>query len=344
MKYPAPVVSQLNPGEAAVHSVDGARSGGIALDDFCRWLMNGGIRASRLQPASIAREFVDYFGISAFPRMEELKALLGQVGIRVVVRRLETGGLRGFHTGTRDGDYCIVIDADDWEGAQAHTMLHEAYEIIRERLADLYPRVGIPKGKAICRQADKFAASALMQPRWFALFAEVSGFDVVALHQVYGRAYSSLTIRLAEVMNNQSLLAVLYERKEPGGPDRWKPVPSPEDFRATVVARTPGFRLRTVKKPMRYLRGYLPRRGAPPAQCSVAERVILTGRPAFVERVSGYDLWHADDVTVAARPVFWYGKLARVSLVAVPHWDRSVLKPQLSQATFERIPHAHQVL
>ncbi len=95
---------------------------------------------------------------------------------------------------------------------------------------------------------------------------------------------------------------------------------------------------------MRYLRGYLPRRGAPLAQCSVAERVILTDRPAFVERVSRYDLWHADDVIVAARPVFWYGKLARGSLVAVPHWDRSVLKPQLAQTSFERIPHAHQVL
>ena len=240
MKYPAPIVSQRHPDEAAVPSLDGAGSGGLALDDFCHWLMNGGVRACRLRPASIAREFVDYFDISAFPRMEELKALLERVGIRVEVRRLETGGLRGFHAGTRDGDYCIVIDADDWEGAQAHTMLHEAYETIRERLADLHPGMGIPKGKAICRQADRFAAAALMQPRWFALFAEVTGLDVVALHQVYGRAYSSLTIRLAEVMKNQPLLAVLYERKEQGGPKRWKPVPSPEDFRATVVARTPG--------------------------------------------------------------------------------------------------------
>ena len=314
------------------------------LNDFCHYLMHRGSGGAKLQPAAIAREFVDYFGFSPFPRMDEIREKLKRAGIRIEITGRDTGGLRGHHVGTRDGDYYIELDAADWDGANEHTLLHEAYEIVRERLRDLYPRIGAPEGLKKCRQADRFAAEALMQPRWFSIFAEASGFDVVALHEAYGRAYSSLTIRLAEVMRNQPLLAVLYERREPGKPQRWNAIPSPELFRATVVARTPGFKLRTVKKPMRYLRGYLPRRGAPPSQCSVAERVVLTGRPAFVERVSGYDLWHHDDVTVAARPVFWYGKLARVSLVAVPYWDRSVLKPQLAQASFERIPHAHQVL
>ncbi len=324
-------------------SVDTHMSGG-KLNDFCHRLMNGGAKGGRLQPAAIAKEFVDYFGISTFPRMGEIREKLEAAGIRVEIIGQETGGLRGHHVGTRDGDYHIVLDAADWDGAHEHTLLHEAYEIVRERLRDLYPRIGSPEGKSKCSQADRFAAAALMQPRYFSIFAEVSGFDVVTLHEMYGRAYSSLTIRLAEVMQNQPLLAVLYERTEPGEPRRWSDTPSADLFRAKVVARTPGFKLRIRRNPMRYLRRYLPRRGAPPAQCSVAERVILTGRPTFVERVCGYDLWHADDLTVAARPVFWYGKLARISLVAVPYWDRSVLKPQLAQASFERIPHAHQVL
>ena len=71
---------------------------------------------------------------------------------------------------------------------------------------------------------------------------------------------------------------------------------------------------------------------------------MLTGRPVYVERVSGYDLWRVDDVTVAARPVFWHGRLAKVALVAVPYRDRSVLLPQLANASFERISHAHQVI
>ena len=320
------------------------QSAGGSLDDFCHLLMDGGGPRSRLHPAAIAREFVDFFGLSAFPRTDEVKTLLERAGIQTVVRRRETGGLRGYHVGTRDGDYCIEIDAKDWEGAHEHTMLHETYEIVRERLADLYPRMGSPQGRAKCRQADRFAASALMQPHWFSMFVEASGFDVVALQGTYGRAYSSLTLRLAEVMRHQPLLAVLYERKEGTDPRRWTATPPPGAFRATVVARTPGFRLRVVRRPLSYLRGLLPRRDAPPAQCSVAERVVLTGRPVYVERVSGYDLWKSDDMTVAARPVTWHGHLAKIAVMAVPYRDRSVLRPQLGHASFERIPHAHQII
>ena len=48
-------------------------------------------------------------------------------------------------------------------------MLHETYEILRKRLHDLHPAIGIPQGKRLCREADRFAASVLMQPEMFAL-------------------------------------------------------------------------------------------------------------------------------------------------------------------------------
>ena len=76
----------------------------------------------------------------------------------------------------------------------------------------------------------------------------------------------------------------------------------------------------------------------------MAERVVLNGRPVYVDRVSGYDLWHNDDVAVAARPVNWHGRLAKVAVLAVPYRDRTVLHPQLGHAYFEHIPHAHQVI
>ena len=314
------------------------------LDGFCAGLMNGGRPGDRLHPAGIAREFVEFLGLSPFPDMDEIKTLLERAGVATIVISHDTGGFRGYHTGEKDGVYEIVIDASESESTQEYTALHEAYEIVRERLHDLYPHVGAPHGRTKCRQADRFAAAALMQPYWFSLFAEASGFDVVALQRTYGRAYSSLTIRLAEVMRHQPLLAVLYERKEKGYPHEWTADAPSEVFKVKVVARTPGFRLRTLRRPLSNLRGLLPRRGAPPAQCSVAERVILTDRPVYVERVSGYDLWQNDDVTVAARPVRWNGRLAKVAVVAVPYRDRSVLRPQLAHAYFERVTQAHQVI
>ena len=319
---------------------------GGTLDDFCHRIVERPERYRPLHPPPVlAQQFAGFFGLSAFPRKDEITSLLHSAGVGTAVCAPLPRGFRGYHTGTRDGRYTIWYDATDWKGSQEHTLFHETYEIVRKRLRDLHPRVGVPQGSAMCRQADRFAAAALMQPYWFSMFAQVSGFDVVALHRSYGRAYSSLTIRLAEVMRRQPLLAVLYERKGDVEPDqRMTSTPLPSAFRATVVARTPGFRLRTQRRSLSYLRGLLPRRGEPPAHGSVAERVILTGRPVHVERVSGYDLWRADDVTVAARPVNWHGRLAKVTLVAVPHRDRSVLIPQLGNASFDHVLHAHQVI
>ena len=316
----------------------------ITLDGFCHHLVNGRGPYGRLYPAPLAGEFVDFFGLSAFPRMEEIKTLLERHDVATVSVSHDIRGLRGYHAGEKGGRYRIVLDAGESRSSHEHTALHETYEIVRERLHDLHPHVARPYGKSACRQADRFAASALMQPRWFSLFAQASGFDAVALHESYGRAYSSLAIRLAEVMRRQPLLSVLYEREEKGEPREWEPNPAPDIFPAKVVARTPGFRLRTQRRPLSALRGLLPRRDDPPAQGSVAERVILTGRPVYVERVSGYDLWRNDDVTVAARPVIWHGRVAKVALVAVPYRDRSVLSPQFAHAAFERIPRAHQVI
>ena len=312
------------------------------LDGFCHGLVDGGAPRGRLHPADVAREFVDFFGLSAFPRMEEIAALLGRAGVGVAASPSLHDGLRGIHTGTRNGPYIIRYAASDGKGAQEHTVLHETYEIIRERLSDLHPRIGLPRDRELCRQADRFAAATLMQPGVFSPLAEAAGLDVVALHRMYGgRAYSSLTLRLAEVMGERSLLAVLYERKEDGDPHLWSDGAAPEAFRAKVVAWTPGFRLTARTGSPSCL---LPRRGCPPTPGSVTERVALTGRPVYVERVRGCDLWRAGDVTVAARPVLWQGRLAKVAVVAVPYRERSVLSPQFSRASFEHVREAHGVI
>ncbi|MDE2837220.1 MAG: hypothetical protein OXL97_06885 [Chloroflexota bacterium] len=319
-------------------------NGTLTLDGFCHRLAADPLRYRKLHPVALAGEFVDHFGVPPFPRMEGIAELLDRSGIGTVVLSHETGGLRGYHVGTRDGGYLIHVDASEGRVGQEHTALHEAYEVVRERLHDLHPRIGLAAGISLCRQADRFAAATLMQPYWFAIFAEASGLDVVALQASYGRSYASLTIRLAEVMRHQPLLAVLYERGQQAERPLGMPGQVSEGLRATVVARTPGFRLRMQRRPLSALRGLLPQRGAPPPPGSVAERVALTGRPAAVDRVGGYDLWQADDLAVLARPVIWGGQVAKVSVIAVPYRDRSVLLPQFANASFERIAQAHQVL
>ena len=309
--------------------------------DFCINLLDDAPERG-LDPEGIAARFVRYFNVPARPTMEQLTVLLEETEFGTVTGQCrESLDVKGIHFSSPNGGYDIHYREDLWEGSKEHTVLHETYEIIDETLCELYS--GAVPPRRVCWQADRFAGAALMPPDMFSLFAETSGFDAVALQEMYQRAYSSVAIRLAEVMRHQPLLAVLYEHRERGDPRLW-PSSTLGDFTAKVVARTPGFRIRMQRRPLSYLRGMLPRRGTPPAPGSVAERVILTGRPVYVERVSGYDLWQNDDLTVAARPVLWYGRVAKIAIVAVPHRDRSVLAPQLGHTCFERIPHAHQVL
>ncbi|MDE2859892.1 MAG: hypothetical protein OYI31_02450 [Chloroflexota bacterium] len=309
-------------------------------EGFCRDLLDDALELG-LDPEGVADRFLRYFNVSGRPTVPELTVLLEEADFGTVTGRcLEA--MKGIHYSAPGGGYDIHYREDLWDGAKEHTLLHETFEIINETMCDLYSD-SVPVLR-VCRQADRFAAAALMPPDMFSLCAQASGFDVVALQAIYQRAYASITMRLAEVMRHQPLMTILYERREVGNPRQWFDALTPGGLTAKVVARTSGFRLRTTRRPLSCLRRLLPRRGASPTPGSVAERVALTGRPVYVERVSGYDLWQNDDVTVVARPVIWHGRVAKIAVVAVPHRDRSVLAPQLDQAYFERIPHAHQVL
>ena len=170
-------------------------------------------------------------------------------------------GLKGAHFGDPGNGYDIYYREAPWEGASEHTVLHEAYEIIHETLCDI--ESDAPPDRKVCQEADRFAAAVLMQPEIFTTLAECSGLDVLALQKHFGRSYASVTLRLAEVMRGQPFLAVLYERREKGDPASWNES-VPAHFRATVVARTPGF------KPLASMllggyRGGIPFRGRAPS-------------------------------------------------------------------------------
>ena len=301
---------------------------GLTLNDFCHHLVESDASGPNLSPADVAREFVDFFHLSNFPNMEELTAVLGRAGVRVAVCADVPGGLRGYHTGTKDGGYEIRVDISEWNGAQEHTVLHEAYEVVIERVSDLHPWIVAPQGKYKCRLADRFSAAVLMQPDRFTQIAETSGLDVIALHKEYGRAYSSVTMRLAEVMRSQPLMAILYERED-RIEHHFRTTATVASFRSLVVTRTSGFGVRHCI-PLCGSRGGMPRWGMPPPPGSLAEGVALKGRPDYAEVEPG-----SGDVAVAARPVFWRGVLEKIVVVAVPYCDRSVLWPQFADAFFD---------
>ena len=287
-------------------------------EDFCRELLDDESPRETLDPERMAGRFVRCFKLSARPTLDQLSAMLSRAGFGEVSDR-EMDGLKGAHIGQPRGHYDIYYRHGLWDGSSTYTVLHETYEIINETLWDIHSG-DIPDRK-VCREADRFAAAVLMQPEAFSLFAEASGFDVLALQKQYRCSYAAVTIRLAEVLRDPPLMAVLYEREEKGDPAGWTEPPA---LRATVARRTRDFGT-PVSFPVCGERGGLPRRGRHLPPGSLAEQAVRYG-------TSRYAL--DDGYAAIARPVFWKGKLAKVVVVAVPDAYRSVFGPQSVASDF----------
>ena len=305
----------------------------FSLSGFSEELIESGSPVWSFGPARIAKEFVRYTGLSAFPDFGELTARLLSMEIGSILPSNHLPrDMRGIHYRLDSGAYTIRYAMGAGEGARNFTVLHETHEIIYEILADIVGQP-VPRRRA-CREADRFAAAVLMQPGPFSAYALATGLDVMALRGHYDLSCSALTLRLGEVIRSQPMLAVLYERKEKGDPSLWIEFPAVGSFRASVVVRTPGFGVRDSRM-LCGARGMMPVRGRPLSPGSMAERVVLTGRPCYAEVEPGCGGARKGDMAMAARPVVWKGRVAKVAAIAVPYRDKSVLSPQLSGEAFK---------
>ena len=289
------------------------------LEDFCDELMADDVPMKRLEPEGLAAEFAAFFGLSGRPTLAELVELFERAGIGKVSPARLPRDLRGIHYGNPDGSRAIHYQEDQWEASSEFTVLHEGYEIFYETL---WRRChGQASGQRVCPEADRFAAAVLMPPDIFAAYARASGLDVVALHNVFRCAYSSVAIRLGEVMLRQPLFVALYERNEADDPADWPRQTSPDSLRAKVVKRTAGFGT-PGSRLISGRRGGIPYKDKSLPSGSLAGLAARSGRPEYAEE---------GGLAVAAKPVLWKGRLAKVILVAVPYRDRAALEPQLGR-------------
>ena len=291
------------------------------IDGFCDLLLKGDCPEARLEPERLAEDFARCFGVRLRLSVDDIAVLLENAGIGVVSGARLARGLRGVHYILPDGSYAIHYLESQWEGGKVHTVLHETYEIVHEQV--WLRRHGTPLPRVICPEADRFAAAVMMPPDTFEAYALATGLDVVTLQRVFRCAYLSVTRRLGEVMRRQPLMAVLYERRG-DRPEGWPEQADPGEFRATAVVRTPGFE----EKPSRLLcgsRGRMPLPYRRPSPGSLAERMILDSRAEYAEALPGHDGTGGGGLAVAARPLFWSGRLAKVAVVAVPHSERNLL-------------------
>ena len=283
--------------------------------DFCRTLLDERWQDD-LDPETMAARFVRYFDVPARPTMAQLTALLKKAGFG----RVSGSGrmdAKGIHYSTPGGGYDIHYREDMWEGTQAYSVLHETYEIVHETLHDM--NSDSPSDRAVCVEAERFAAAVLMQPQVFRPLALEWGLDVPKLQRAFQCSYPSVTIRLAEVLHDLPFMAILYARDGKGGPER-------PEMRVKAARGTGGFGAR-IGTSISGDRGGVPRWGRGLPAGSLAAQAARYGTTQYTLD-GGY--------AVLARPVIRQRKLTRVVVVAVPEAFASILEPQLADSSTHR--------
>ncbi len=281
-------------------------------EDFCRLLLDDSPREA-LDPERLAARFVRYFDVPARPTMEQIKALLKRTGFGEVSSRRHLD-VKGIHYSARGGGYDIHYREDMWAGRRTTRWSTRPTRSSTRPSATWTPAP--PPERAVCTQAERFAAAALMQPRAFEPLALEWGLDVLKLQRAFLCSYAAVTIRLAEVLRQPPFMAVLYAREDKSDPAGWT---DPLNLRAKVVRRTRGFGT-PATFPICGERGGLPRRGRPIPPGSLAEQAARYGTARYAQD---------GGCAAIARPVIWTGKLAKVVVIAVPESDSAVLGPQM---------------
>jgi hypothetical protein len=169
-----------------------------------------------------------------------------------------------------------------------------------------------------------------------------TGLDICALRRYFdffNRSYSSVAIRIKELLKPPlvadavDFLIAVYERQSEGKSEEWSFDCCSEDFCAKCVVKTPGIKLSKRKRRANF-RAYLfprrlfPVRGEKPALGFIVDEVIKQNQPVYYENAM-FDLLGNNTLVLLARPIHWYGRLAKVILVAVRKKDSYLLQKQI---------------
>lgn len=326
------------------------------LAGFCQLMVEKHGSPSVIKDGVLAREFVEHFWVSVNPTLVEFQLLCKQIGIDVEAKRLplEIGAHHYFDQ--LAGKYRLEYEQEQWVGTSEFKIVHDLFEIIQETFEVLYPDYRAPRNRAMptcmAPHANRFAAAVVMNEDVFRRYAIETGLDVIALHNRFCKSYSSIAIRMVDVLqdcpgDDIQLLIAIYERTETDREPSLSEECSRPKLQARYVLKTPAFKVSRrrwrIDAP-RYPCQVIPRKGDGVLPGSIVDLVLETGRPVYLQRASGFDFWGWNDLSFIARPVFWFGKLAKVVVVGVSSREQPLVQSQLDGLTPIVVPESYQLI
>jgi hypothetical protein len=314
-----------------------------SLQDFCETMLVLHGRPEAVEDDGLAQHFVQFYGLSASPDLEEIRLLLDEYHHVACIQPGQLGGLSAYHYRDRRRRLNIEYAATDWQGRTEFSIVHECYEAIHEGFEELEPGYHAQRSSSnLCMnpRSDKFAAAVLMQPEVFTAAIMETGLDMCSLRRYFrNRYYASVAIRTRElfrppfIAEDVDFMIAIYDRNGNGDPQQLDLFCCPEDFYVSCLVKTPGIRLSKSKAHANFKSYLWPRRlfsvvGEEPAPGFIVDEVINEDGPVYYQEIR-FDLLGANAMSLLARPVHWFGRLAKIIVVAVRQKDSYLLEKQL---------------
>ncbi|MDD4985131.1 MAG: ImmA/IrrE family metallo-endopeptidase, partial [Dehalococcoidales bacterium] len=206
-----------------------------SLGDLCRYVLDYEEGRYADDPVRLGAIFRDYAAIHRTPALARTVNMVRYLGINIeAVDYLRSGG-----TSMRaNGVWYIHYSANDKRATQKFTIFHELFEIIQKSIGDMDSGFKVMSEPRLSQCADRFAASALIPPRFFSSRASAAGCDLVALGEDLELSHQCLLIALGQHFADVPLVGAIYEHR-PSGKDGTNDNDRVQDFVATVVVKTP---------------------------------------------------------------------------------------------------------
>jgi hypothetical protein len=216
-----------------------------------------------------------------------------------------------------NGKWHIHYSLKEKRATRKFTIYHELFEILHKNISVLKKDINSLNDLQLCRAADRFAASVLIPPDFFAARASDTGCDLVKLGEDLELSHQCLLIALGQHFADTQFVGMLYECQHDGNATATKI----QDFMATVVVKTP--RARRVKD----LCGLqtVPTRKSRARHGSLVCAAVKTGRPL---------LWRStfiqDAPAILVRPLLSAeNEPYRVIVLAVPADEFNMISMQV---------------
>ena len=275
-----------------------------SLGDVCRYILDYEEGRYADDPVRLGAVFREYAGIQRTPSLARTITFVRSLGINIeAVDYLKSGGTNM----TANGYWYIHYSAKDRPATQKFTVFHELFEVIHKNIVVLDFSYSLMKEPQMSQCADRFAAAALIPPRFFFGRVSATGCDLVKLGEDLELSHQCLLIALGQHFVDIPLVGVLYEHRLDGATGEDTEI---DDFVATVVVKTPRARR------IRDLCGLqnVPARNSHPRVGSLVCAAVTGGHPL---------LWRSthieDSPAILVRPLLSAGREPyRVILLAIP--------------------------